>query len=123
MTLSSSPARTWNFPIARFWLRFARNRAVAWKERHQLPFNFYIHLVGIPLAFTGLVLLYSHDWGWGVGLLLAGYLLQYLGHRAEGNDMGELLPFKRLLGLPAVPISPRWLPAAPPLTTPVARPA
>ena len=32
---------------------------------------------------------------WGLGLLVFGYLLQYLGHRAEGNDMGEWAAIKR----------------------------
>ena len=49
-------------------------------------------------------------WYWGVGGLIVGYLLQYVGHRAEGNDVGEWAGIKRLLGLPYVAISPRWPP-------------
>ena len=79
-----------------------------WLQRHQLPFNRRIHLVGIPLAVAGVVLLFYLPWYWGVGALVLGYALQYLGHRVEGNDVGEWAAIKRLLGLPCVPIAPRW---------------
>jgi hypothetical protein len=82
-----------------------------WLERHRHPFNFWIHLLGIPLAVAGVVLLLVlpwEDWYWGVGAFVLGYLLQYVGHRVEGNDVGEWAGIKRLLGLPYVSISPRW---------------
>jgi len=93
-------------PVLRFL--FARWRE--WRLRHQLPFNFVLHLIGIPLAFAGLVGLFVPDipWYWGMGGLVLGYLLQYVGHRAEGNDVGEWAAIKRLLGLPYVGIAPRW---------------
>ncbi len=82
--------------------------------RHQLPFNFAIHLIGIPLAVTGVVLLFFPlPWYWGVGALVLGYLLQWIGHLAEGNDVGEWAAIKRLLGLPYVGIAPRWNPDDP----------
>ena len=64
---------------------------------------------GLPTV-TGLVLLFIPDvpWYWGVAGLFVGYLLQYVGHRAEGNDVGEWAGIKRLLGLPYVGVSPRW---------------
>jgi Protein of unknown function (DUF962) len=79
-----------------------------WGERHQLPFNRWMHLFGIPLAVAGVVLLFYLPWYWGVGAILLGYVFQYLGHRAEGNDVGEWAGIKRLCGLPCVPIAPRW---------------
>jgi hypothetical protein len=79
-----------------------------WRERHQHPFNFGIHLIGIPLAVAGVVLLFFLPWYWGVAAIVLGYLLQYVGHRVEGNDVGEWAGIKRLLGLPYVAISPRW---------------
>ncbi len=100
---SSSPP-TRRYPV----LRFLRRRLEGWRLRHRLPFNFYIHLVGIPLALAGVVLLFFLPWYWGVGAFLLGYLLQYVGHQAEGNDLGEWAGVKRLLGLPYVAISPRW---------------
>jgi hypothetical protein len=94
-------------------LRFLRRRLRNWRERHQLPFNFYIHLIGIPLAVSGVVLLFFQPWYWGVGALVLGYLLQWIGHLAEGNDVGEWAAIKRLLGLPYVGIAPRWKPDDP----------
>jgi hypothetical protein len=77
-------------------------------QRHRHPFNFWIHMLGIPLAVAGVVLLFVTDWYWGVAALVLGYALQYLGHLVEGNDVGEWAAIKRLLGLPYVSISPRW---------------
>lgn len=95
--------------------RFLRRRLSGWMLRHQLPFNFWIHMLGIPLAVTGLVLLFvpGIDWYWGVGGLVVGYFLQWVGHQAEGNDVGEWAAIKRLFGLPYVGIAPRWNPSDP----------
>jgi hypothetical protein len=97
-------------------LRFLRRRLQGWRLRHQLPFNFYLHLLGIPLAVAGVVLLLAlpwERWYWGAGAFVLGYVLQYVGHRAEGNDVGEWAAIKRLLGLSYVGISPRWNPEDP----------
>ena len=80
-----------------------------WRQRHQHPFNFVIHLVGIPLAVAGVCLFFTmpwEDWYLGAGALGLGYLLQYIGHRVEGNDVGEWAAIKRLLGLPYVAMAP-----------------
>jgi hypothetical protein len=96
------------FPIARrLWTLGMRARG-NWLMRHQNAFNYWIHLIGIPIAFAGLPLLF-YDWRWGLGAITLGYLLQWIGHRVEGNDVGELIPFKRLLGMKTVSISPRYL--------------
>jgi hypothetical protein len=100
--------RRYKFPIARAVWRFTKKRWRRWRERHQLPFNFWLHMVGIPLAMTGVVLWFYEDWTWGTAAFVTGYLLQFIGHWAEGNDVGELVPFKRLLGLPYVTVAPRW---------------
>ena len=102
-------------PSTRRWpiLRFLRRRLRGWRERHRLPFNFCIHMIGIPLAVSGVVLLFVLPWYWGVGAIVIGYLLQWIGHRAEGNDVGEWAALKRLLGLPYVGIAPRWQPDDP----------
>ncbi len=102
--------KPYSFPIARRLLRILAN----WRERHQHPFNFTIHLFGIPMTLVGLALLFVTDWYWGVGLFVLGYLFQYLGHRVEGNDVGELIPIKRALGLPVVAIVPRSAPPTSP---------
>ena len=95
-------------------LAFLRRRLEGWRLRHQLPFNFYIHLLGIPLALlVAPVLLFFVPWYWAVAAFVVGYLLQWVGHRAEGNDLGEWAAVKRLLGLPYVGIAPRWQPQDP----------
>ena len=80
-----------------------------WRLRHQHPFNFAIHLVGIPLAVAGAGMFFvAAGWPWALGGLGAGYLLQYIGHRVEGNDVGEWAAIKRLVGLPYVGIAPQY---------------
>jgi hypothetical protein len=91
-------------PVLNLLRRVLRN----WLERHRHPFNFCIHLVGIPCAVTGLVLLFYLPWYWGVAAIVVGYALQYAGHTVEGNDLGEWAAIKRLVGLPIVAIAPRW---------------
>jgi hypothetical protein len=91
-------------------LRFVRRALHNWLERHRHPFSFWIHMIGIPMTVVGvaLVILYPSEWYWGVGAFGLGYLLQFIGHVVEGNDMGEWAGIKRLFGLPYVAISPRW---------------
>ena len=96
------------FPIARAGLRFAARARRNWLLRHQHPFNFGIHLLGIPVALLGLVLFAFVPWYWAVGAVVLGYLFQWLGHRVEGNDVGEFIPVKRLLGRPVVAVAPRY---------------
>ncbi len=93
------------------WRRRLRKILGNWLERHRDPFNFWIHLIGIPLAVAGVVLFFAlpwEQWYWGVGAFVVGYLLQYVGHRVEGNDLGEWAGIKRLFGLPYVSVAPRW---------------
>jgi hypothetical protein len=90
-----------------------------WRERHQHPFNFWIHMLGIPLAVAGVVLLFAlpwEEWYWGVAAFVLGYVFQWLGHKVEGNDVGEIAGIKRLLGLPYVGIAPQYqrIPASTP---------
>jgi hypothetical protein len=100
-TLAPRPSR--RYPILKFLARALRN----WRERHQHPFNFAIHLLGIPLAVSGLFLLFFVPWYWGVSAFVLGYALQYAGHAVEGNDLGEWAAIKRMLGLPYVGIAPK----------------
>jgi hypothetical protein len=108
-----SPRPAARRPVLRFLRKILRN----WRERHRHPFNFAIHLIGIPVAVAGAILLFMWPW-WGLGGLVLGYLLQFIGHSVEGNDVGEWAAIKRLFGLPYVGISPRWqLPDQSPQTT------
>jgi hypothetical protein len=115
--LPNSPDRQTRqrFPIARALVRLARRGLANWRERHQLPINFWLHMVGIPPAFLSLPLFVLLPWYVGLSALVIGYFLQYIGHCLEGNDLGEWAGIKRLLGLPYVGVSPRWAPTAPPV--------
>lgn len=97
--------------IQRFLQRRPLRRALAnWLERHRLPFNRGIHFIGIPLALiVAPILLFAlpwDEWYWAALAFVVGYALQYIGHRAEGNDVGEWAAIKRLLGLPYVAVAP-----------------
>jgi hypothetical protein len=105
---------SYRFPVARKLLAFAGRARRNWLERHRHPFNFGIHLLGIPLAVAALPLVFLTDWYWAAAALVGGYVLQWVGHRVEGNDVGEFIPVKKLLGLPYVAIAPQYREAAPP---------
>lgn len=105
-----------------------RHRLRRWQERHRHPFNYWMHVLGIPLAAYGVLKCCQGRWDLGVTLLVAGYGLQFLGHLVEGNDLGEWALIKWVLGWPCVPISPRWqtagpLSQAPPFSQPSRPPA
>lgn len=70
--------------------------------RHQNRINRALHLVGVPLSFivAPLLALGGRDWTVHVGCFVGGYLLQFAGHAIEGNDAGEVVFVKRMLGLP-----------------------
>src|ERR1700733_6723788 len=90
--------------IARRIGRFLAKRARSWRQRHQHLVNFILHLVGIPLTVIGIVLLFAFPWYYGIGALVLGYAMQFLGHALEGNDAGEWYLVKKLFGLPGVAI-------------------
>jgi len=82
-----------------------------WRDRHQHPVSFSLHAVAIPmLVFAGvLAAIQLIDGAWSlwwrpVGLIVVSYVLQWMGHRIEGNDMGEVILIKKLLGRPYVAI-------------------
>lgn len=86
-----------------------------WFERHQHPVSLVLHAVGIPMTIAALMVagLQLADWRWDLWwrptlLLAIGYLLQWIGHAIEGNDMGEVILIKRRLGKPYVAVSPRY---------------
>ncbi len=89
---------------------------VNWLARHQHPVSFWLHVVGIPMAVACIPLAVVqlargewHLWWRPAALLAGGYFLQWIGHRIEGNDMGEMILVKRMLGKPYKAISPRYL--------------
>lgn len=89
-----------------------------WKrylERHQHPACRILHIVGVPMIPLALLLAAWQlaQWRWDlwwrpVGLLVLSYLLQWVGHRIEGNDLGEAVLLKKLLGRPYTAVAPRY---------------
>src|SRR5262249_9755643 len=108
--MSSTEHRTRGSEMGLLERRPLRRALANWLERHQHPFNFWIHLIGIPMAFAGLVWLFLAPpyWPWALAAFIGGYLLQWIGPCVEGNDLREWAASKRLLGRPYVGIAPRW---------------
>ena len=86
----------------------------SWLQRHRHPVSLALHVLAIPMlplaGFLAVVQLVEGAWNlwWRpVGLLVVSYLLQWVGHRIEGNDMGEVILIKKWLGRPYVAIAPR----------------
>ncbi len=77
--------------------RFVRN----YIERHQVRANQLLHLVGVPLTFVvSIILLTRDEAAWAAGAFAGGSVLQFIGHAIEGNDAGETILIKKLLGKP-----------------------
>jgi len=73
--------------------------------RHQHPANLALHVVGLPVTFVApLVLLVLRQGWWALAAFVAGYAMQFLGHAIEGNDAGEMILVKKLLGKPYVAV-------------------
>jgi hypothetical protein len=66
--------------------------------RHKHPVNAVLHIFGVPMAFYGIYKLFVPG-GLVLGLILIffGYLFQYLGHKAQGNEVGEVTLIKSIV--------------------------
>lgn len=60
-----------------------------WLDRHRNRVNFALHVIGIPATIAAVPMALMHRWLWAVGLFIAGYALQFIGHAIEGNRSGE----------------------------------
>ena len=85
-----------------------------WRLRHRNRTSLVLHLAGIPMTIAAGVLVVvaiAADgvvWLWlAAALFVGGYALQFIGHAIEGNDAGEMILVKKLLGKPYVDIVPR----------------
>lgn len=75
----------------------AKDFVVDYCDRHKHPVNALLHIVGVPAAFAGFYYLMSgKNTSRGGALIFLGYLLQYLGHRAQGNEVGEVTLLKSI---------------------------
>lgn len=75
----------------------AKEFVIDYIDRHKHPVNAGLHILGVPAAFAGLFFLVTGKAPLGAGLVAGGYFLQYLGHRAQGNEVGEVTLIKHLL--------------------------
>jgi len=70
-------------------------------QRHRHPVNAALHLIGVPAVFYGLFQVTAGRGAkvrsMGALCIVLGYLLQYLGHRRQGNEVGEVSLIKFLL--------------------------
>jgi uncharacterized membrane protein YGL010W len=65
-------------------------------QRHANPVNAFLHIFGVPAVFIGLYDLFARQVSLGCALIVVGYILQYLGHRAQGNEVGEVTLIKKI---------------------------
>jgi hypothetical protein len=65
-------------------------------ERHRHPLNAGLHLVGVPMVCFGIFQLFGGQPVCGAACFSLGYLAQYLGHRAQGNEVGEVTLAKKI---------------------------
>jgi hypothetical protein len=81
-------------------------RAVAWfvrdyVSRHRNPWNRALHLVGVPLALVvSVYLLVLGKFLLAAAAFVVGYVLQWIGHRIEGNEVGEWALVQKLARRP-----------------------
>ncbi|HKW57305.1 MAG TPA: DUF962 domain-containing protein [Candidatus Acidoferrum sp.] len=54
-------------------------------HEHSSSWNKFLHGVGIPLIFLGIVFLVLTKWTWGAASFVLGWALLFLGHKIEGN--------------------------------------
>ncbi len=70
-----------------------------WTLRHQHQVSLALHIVGIPACFVAApILLIMGLWLWAIGAFIGGYALQFIGHAIEGNQSGEEMLLRRILG-------------------------
>ncbi len=81
---------------------FASSFVRDYMARHTNPWNRALHVVGVPLA--PILFLYLLIRGMFLGAaaaFVAGYSLQWIGHRIEGNSMWDSLEGKLVHALGA----------------------
>jgi uncharacterized membrane protein YGL010W len=82
--------------------RSAEAWIAAYEGSHRQPVNRACHALGIPMILVSLIvlagsLLSPRLWAWGVGLFVAGWSLQLVGHAFEGRRPEFLRDWRFLL--------------------------
>jgi hypothetical protein len=54
-------------------------------HEHTSGWNRFLHIVGIPILFAGIAVLFFGMWRTGIAFFVTGWVLLLLGHRIEGN--------------------------------------
>jgi len=76
-----------------------KNYLRTYMSNHTDSRNRVLHVIGVPLAPWGaIVLLIRGQVLWAIVAFFLGYGLQWIGHRAEGNEMGDLVLLRQLAG-------------------------
>ncbi len=82
-----------------------------WFSRHRNRRSLTLHAVGIPLTIAAIpcvVVGAVHDitvmYIIAAALFIIGYTLQFVGHAIVGNDAGEMILVKKLLGRPYIAV-------------------
>ena len=68
----------------------AIDRVAQYEQSHRHPANRFCHLIGIPLIVISVLLalaalLGARVWPLAIGLFVAGWILQFIGHAFEGK--------------------------------------
>jgi hypothetical protein len=69
---------------------------IDYAQRHAHPVNAILHVPGVPLAFYGLYSMLTGGFPLGLSLFVGGYFLQWVGHRVQGNEVGEVILIRSL---------------------------
>jgi len=85
-----------------------------WFKRHRNRTSLLLHAIGIPMTIlavpaviAGIALDNNIYYLIAIGLFLGGYALQFIGHYIEGNDAGEIILIKKLIGKEFIDIAPQ----------------
>lgn len=70
--------------------RTQRDWIAAYSESHRNPVNKLLHLFGIPMIASSILLIpvaliYPPVWPWALALFVIGWILQFVGHAFEGK--------------------------------------
>ena len=65
-------------------------------DRHKHPVNAVLHIFGVPMVFYSVFVMFTGNLQLGAILFFVGYLFQYLGHKAQGNEVGEIILIKNI---------------------------
>ena len=69
-----------------------------YRKRHHYWPNAVLHALGIPLTLAAIYLAWRGRWFLAATALMGGYALQWVGHRLQGSEVGELALIRRIGG-------------------------